>query len=57
MTTTAKTKVEIFIAGCPACEDTISLVKRIACDSCELEVLDMNQPELLRKEGIGQQKT
>jgi glutaredoxin len=35
-------KVEIFSAGCPACEQTIALVKRIACPSCDVEVLDMH---------------
>jgi len=34
-------KVEVFSAGCAACEDTIQLVNRIACPSCELTVLDM----------------
>ncbi len=37
----AKRKVEIFSAGCPACEDTIALVRRIACPSCDVSVLDM----------------
>ena len=41
---TAKRKVEIFSAGCPTCEETIELVNRIACDSCDVQVLDMNQP-------------
>jgi len=40
-----KRKIEIFSAGCPACEETISLVKGIACSSCEIEVLDMRRPE------------
>lgn len=35
-------KVEIFSAGCPACENTINLVNEIACDNCEITVLDMN---------------
>ncbi len=43
---TAKRKVEIFSAGCPACEETIELVNRVACPSCEVSVLDMNQPEV-----------
>lgn len=34
-------KVEIFSAGCPVCQDTIDLVHRIACSSCEINVLDM----------------
>lgn len=37
-------KVEVFSAGCPACEDTIQLVNRIACPSCDVTVLDMNEP-------------
>lgn len=35
-------KVEIFSAGCPACENTIELVNKIACDNCEISILDMN---------------
>lgn len=40
----AKRKIEIFSAGCPACEDTIKLVNSIACPSCEISVLDMKDP-------------
>ena len=38
-----KRQVEIFSAGCPACEEAIQTVKRIACPSCDVEVLDMRQ--------------
>lgn len=41
-----KRKIEIFSAGCSACEEAIETVKRIACPSCETEVLDMHQPEV-----------
>ena len=41
----SKRKVEIFSAGCPACDEAIEMVKRIACPSCEVEVLDMHKPE------------
>ena len=34
--------IEIFSAGCPACEETIALVNRIACPSCEIRILDMH---------------
>ncbi len=40
---TAKRKIEVFSAGCPACEETIALVNRVACPSCEVSVLGMNQ--------------
>lgn len=40
---TAKRKIEVFSAGCPACEETIALVNQVACPSCEVSVLDMNQ--------------
>jgi len=36
-----KRKIEIFSAGCAACEDTIALIKDRACPSCEIVVLDM----------------
>ena len=39
-------KVEVFSAGCGVCEETISLVKRIACDSCEVSVLDMRDDQV-----------
>ena len=38
---TTKRKIEVFSAGCPACDEVIALVNRIACSSCEAEVLDM----------------
>ena len=45
----AKRKVEIFSAGCPACEEAIQLVKRISCSSCEVTVLDMNDIEVAKR--------
>lgn len=39
---TNKRKVEIFSAGCPACQETVDLVNKIACPSCDVTVLDMN---------------
>lgn len=41
-----KRVVEIFSAGCAVCEEAISLVNKISCDSCEVRVLDMNQKEI-----------
>lgn len=49
-----KRKVEVFSAGCPACEGTIELVNRVACPSCEVSVLDMNQADVARRaKGLG----
>ncbi len=41
-----KRRVEIFSAGCPVCKETIDLVNRMACASCEISVLDMNDDEV-----------
>ena len=38
----SKRKIEIFSAGCPVCDKTIEMVNRIACQYCEITVLDMN---------------
>ena len=42
-------KIEVFSAGCAVCEETIALINRIACPSCEVEILDMHQPEAAKK--------
>lgn len=41
-----KRKIEVFSAGCPECEPTVQLVKSIACPSCDVQVLDMNNPDV-----------
>jgi glutaredoxin len=41
--TTKKRTIEIFAAGCPACDETIQLVNSIACPSCEVSILDMKE--------------
>ena len=46
----AKTrKIEVFSAGCAVCEETIALINKIACPSCEVEILDMHKPEVAKK--------
>lgn len=50
----ATRKIEIFSAGCPVCEQTIELVHRVVCPSCEVQVLDMRSPDVARRaEGLG----
>ncbi len=44
-----KRKVEVFSAGCPACEETVQLVNRIACPSCEVSVLDMKESTVAKR--------
>jgi glutaredoxin 3 len=44
-----KRKIEIFSAGCAACDDTVAMVRRIGCSSCEVEVLDMHDPAVVAK--------
>lgn len=52
--TVAKRKIEIFSAGCPACEEAVDLVKRLACPSCEVSVLDMIDAKVAsRARGLG----
>ncbi|RMH14254.1 MAG: hypothetical protein D6695_01755 [Planctomycetota bacterium] len=52
----ATRKIEVFTAGCPVCEESVELVHRIACSSCEVRVLDMHDPQVAeraRSIGIG----
>lgn len=48
---TEKRKVEIFSAGCPACDEAVSLVLEMECPSCDVSVLDMNKPEIAKRAG------
>lgn len=43
---TDKRKIEVFSAGCPVCEDAIRMVGKIACESCEVTVLDMRDKKV-----------
>jgi hypothetical protein len=54
MTVTAKRKIEVFSAGCPACDDVVAMVKRLACPSCDVTVQDMNDSKVAqRAKGLG----
>ena len=44
----SKRKIEVFSAGCPACEETVALVNRLACPSCKITILDMKDPQVAR---------
>lgn len=44
-----KRKIEVFSAGCPACEATVQLVHRMACPSCEVAVLDMKDAAVVER--------
>jgi glutaredoxin 3 len=44
-----KRKVEIFSAGCRACDEAVALVWSIACPSCKVEVLDMWRPDMAQR--------
>jgi glutaredoxin 3 len=45
----AKRKIEVFSAGCPACVETIELVNRTACPSCDISILDMTQADVAKR--------
>lgn len=35
-------RVEVFIAGCPLCDQAVQLVNELACPSCEVHVYNLN---------------
>lgn len=41
-----KRKIEIFSAGCPACEETIQMINEVACPSCDVQVFNMRQEDV-----------
>jgi hypothetical protein len=38
----AKRTVEVFTAGCGLCSDTLARVQQLACESCDVQVHDLN---------------
>ncbi|MBN9504016.1 MAG: glutaredoxin [Armatimonadetes bacterium 55-13] len=38
-----KRQVEVFIAGCPLCDDAVKTVQGVACESCEVKVYDLRE--------------
>ena len=51
---TSQRTVEVFSAGCPACQKTIDLINSIACPSCEVSALNMNDTNVaIRAKTLG----
>ncbi|MCK5418416.1 MAG: thioredoxin family protein [Desulfobacterales bacterium] len=49
-----KRKIEIFSAGCPACQEAVKMIQNLACSDCEVNILDMNDPAIAsRAKGLG----
>lgn len=45
-----KRRIEVFTAGCPLCDETVALVNKLTCPSCQVTVYD------LRTNGLEQAK-
>lgn len=41
--------VEVFTANCPLCSDVVDLVQSLACDSCDVRVLDLRDDDDARR--------
>ncbi|MBI5212238.1 MAG: thioredoxin family protein [Nitrospirae bacterium] len=38
-----KRKVEVFVAGCPLCDETVNLVKELSCQCCDVTVYNLRE--------------
>ncbi len=47
--TANKRKGEAFSAGCGVCDETVALVRSLACESCDVVVHDLQLPEAAAK--------
>lgn len=46
--------VEVFTADCPLCNDVLDTVRRIACDSCDVQVVPLqDEAGARRAEEVG----
>ena len=51
-----KRNVEVFTSGCYLCDETVQMVKELACPSCDVTVCDLSSP-CESKECIEKSKT
>lgn len=51
-----KRNVEVFTSGCYLCDETVHLVKELACPNCDVTVYDLSNP-CETKECIEKSKT
>jgi glutaredoxin len=42
-------KIEVFSAGCPLCSEAEKTVRKLAYPSCDVIVLNMHDPESLKR--------
>lgn len=42
-------KVEVFSAGCSACDEAVNAVKRLACPACEVTTHDMSDTNVAQR--------
>lgn len=50
-----KRAVEVFTAGCTVCDEAVQAIRKIACDSCDVQIQDMRTDAVktkARKYGI-----
>lgn len=40
----AKRNVEVFTSGCFLCDETVALVKELACPNCEVTIYNLADP-------------
>lgn len=40
----SKRRIEVFTSNCHVCEDTVKMVKELACPSCEVVIYDLSNP-------------
>ena len=46
--------VEVFTAGCPLCDDVVDLLQSLACDSCDVQTVSLqDEAGARRAEEVG----
>ncbi len=41
--------IEVFTAGCPLCDDVLALVRDLACESCDVRTVRLQQDDGQRR--------
>lgn len=48
-----KRMVEVFTAGCPLCDETVGLVKKLSCPSCDVRVYNLKEGGMAKTKEYG----
>lgn len=45
----ANRRIEVFTAGCYLCDEALEVIRELACENCDVEVLDLREGQVTKE--------